>query len=80
MHCPKNIYVVFGTRQPRAAPKIAAAAMSTNTAIKPLLANAIPLQATPALPLRKVHALIMPEPWPVCSGESADSASRGAKA
>ena len=47
---------------------MAISAIIVSTATNPPAAKAIAPQATPALPLRKVHALTMPEPWPVCAG------------
>ena len=55
-----------------------ASAIIVSTATNPPSAKAAAPPATPALPPRKVQALTMPEPWPACSGERADSASRGA--
>ena len=64
----------------RTAPIPPATAIIVSTASNPPTATAVAPPATPALPPRNVQALTMPEPFPACSGESADSASRGAKA
>src|SRR5262245_16858484 len=63
-----------------AAPIRPASAIIASTAGNPPSAKAVAPPATPTLPPRKVQALTMPEPCPACAGESADSASRGAKA
>src|SRR5262245_29005940 len=42
--------------------------------------NAMAPMATPVLPARNVQPLTIPEPCPLCAGESADKASRGARA
>ena len=57
-----------------------AAAMIVRTPGKPAKCQAIAPPATPRLPARNVHALMMPEPCPACSGDRAESASRGAAA
>src|SRR5215218_10444776 len=63
-----------------AALSIAASAIIARTARKPPRAQADAPPAIPALPPRKVQALMTPEPCPTCVGERADSAKRGAKA
>jgi len=54
-----------------------ASAIIVSTAPKPPSAKAMAPPATPTLPPRKVQALTMPEPCPVCAGDRADNASRG---
>src|SRR5215470_8358049 len=71
---------VFGILRLRVAPIMPASAIIVSTAPKPPRAKAIAPPATPTLPPRKVQALTIPEPCPVCAGDRADSASRGAEA
>src|SRR5262249_30116894 len=76
----EHTYAVSPIQRLRTAPMMPASAIIVSTARNPPSAEAVAPPATPALPPRKVMALTMPEPCPACSCESADSASRGARA